>query len=227
MGKIWYLSPSCQAANVGVNGYGSEMEQMYRLALAISPHLDHAGVSFVIADRGLTLQQRVAESNRIGAAFHLAFHSNAGGSGSACGPVAYYYSDTGRALGGRLVAALLALGQKSNRAENLRQDRRLYELCRTSAPACLLEVDFHDSATGVAFLTERREEIAACIARVIIREDGKEFVPEDASCIKCRDWGLFEATGSSYRWGDAMTRQEAAAMAVRLRELVEREVMKK
>lgn len=100
MGKIWYLSPSCQAANVGVNGYGSEMEQMYRLALAISPHLDHAGVSFVIADRGLTLQQRVAESNRIGAAFHLAFHSNAGGSGSACGPVAYYYSDTGRALGG-------------------------------------------------------------------------------------------------------------------------------
>ena len=52
MNKIWYLSPSCQSANIGVNGYGSEAEQMYLLAEAIVPHLDRAGVSFHVADTG-------------------------------------------------------------------------------------------------------------------------------------------------------------------------------
>ena len=28
MDRIWYFSPSCQAANIGVNGYGSEKAQM-------------------------------------------------------------------------------------------------------------------------------------------------------------------------------------------------------
>lgn len=226
MSRIWYISPSSQQANVGIGGYGTEAEQMHRLACEVSPHLDRAGISFVIADRSLSLQERVAESNRIGAGMHLALHSNAGGNGSACGAVAYCYSDAGRAVGEALVAALRSLGQKSNRAETLRQDKRLYELRRTKAPACLFEVDFHDSAAGVAFLTTRRAEIAEQIARVIIRAEGREFVPEqaDASCQACRAWGLFDATDGAYRWNDAMTRREAAVMAVRLRALIEKEV---
>ena len=45
MNRIWYLSPSNQGANLGVEGYGSERDQMYRLVLEITPHLDRAGVS--------------------------------------------------------------------------------------------------------------------------------------------------------------------------------------
>ena len=221
MSKIWYLSPSNQKANEGIDGYGTEHEQMYLLMDAIIPHLDRAGVSFVLADRDATLAQRVKESNKIGAGFHFSLHSNAGGNGKAWGPVALYYSDAGKEFGEKLVNSLLALGQKNNRSYNTKQQKGLYELRKTKAPACLLEVDFHDSSTGVKFMTEHRAEIAKAIATVIIEADGKEFVPETAgeAADKCVSWGLLEPG----RWEDPLTREEAAVLAVRLKELIERE----
>ena len=224
MGKIWYLSPSNQGANIGVDGYGTEQDQMYLLADAIIPHLDRAGVSFVLADRNAALAQRVSESNAMGAGFHFCLHSNAGGNGKAWGPVALYYSDSGKGFGEKLVSSLLALGQKNNRSSNVTQAKELYELRKTSAPACLLEVDFHDSSTGVAFLTGRRAEIAEAIARCIIETDGKEFVPETAGeCIdKCVAWELLE----DGPWNAPLTRKEAAVLAVRLKALLEKELAK-
>ena len=224
MSKIWYISPSNQKANEGIDGYGTEHEQMYLLAEAIIPHLDRAGVSFVLADRDATLAQRAKESNSIGAGFHFSLHSNAGGKGKAWGPVALYYSDAGKEFGEKLVDSLLALGQKNNRSYNVKQEQGLYELRKSTAPACLLEVDFHDSPTGVAFLTTRRAEIAQAIARVIIEADGKEFVPETSGeCTdKCVSWGLMEPG----RWAEPLTREEAAVLAVRLKELLEKEWVK-
>ena len=221
MSKIWYISPSNQKANEGIDGYGTEHEQMYLLAETIIPHLDRAGVSFLLADRDATLAQRAKESNKIGAGFHFCLHSNAGGNGKAWGPVALYYSDAGKELGQKLVDSLLALGQKNNRSYNIKQQKGLYELRKTKAPACLLEVDFHDSSTGVAFITRRRAEIAKAIATVIIEADGKKFVPETVgeAADKCVSWGLMEPG----RWEDPMTREEAAVLAVRLKELIEKE----
>lgn len=219
MSKIWYLSPSNQGTNVGIDGYGTEKEQMYRLADAIIPHLDRAGVSFVLADGDATLAQRVTQSNSIGTGFHFCLHSNAGGSGKAWGPVALYYSDSGKAFGETLVSSLLALGQQNNRSYNVKQEKSLYELRKTAAPACLLEVDFHDSAVGVAFITQRRAEIAEAIARCIIEADGKEFVPVTAGeyADEAVRLGLFPRDA---KWQEAMTREEAAALAVKLKELI-------
>lgn len=226
MSKIWYISPSNQAANIGVDGYGTEKDQMNLLVGEITPHLDRAGVSFVVADRDSTLQTRVAESNKLGAVFHLALHSNAGGNGKAWGPVALYYSDAGKAFGQKLVTALLALGQQNNRSSNLSQNKSLYELRKTTAPACLLEVDFHDSSVGVSFLTQRRAQIGEAIAKVIIEADGKAFVPPTSGEYTdlCRNWGLFDANNGDYRWSDPLTRAEAAALAVRLKTLIEKGV---
>lgn len=225
MSNIWYLSPSNQSANIGVDGYGSEKEQMNLLVDEITPHLDRAGVSFHRSDPDITIQQRAAESNDMGACFHLALHSNAGGNGKAWGPVALYYSETGKNFGQKLVEELLALGQQNNRASNLGQNKGLYELRKTKAPACLLEVDFHDSSVGVAFLTKRRSEIAEAIARCIIEADGKEFVPATAGeCSElCLDWGLFDLS-DGLGWNAPMTRKEAAVLAVRLKELIVKEV---
>lgn len=221
MGKIWYLSPSNQGANVGINGYGTEQDQMYRLAEEIIPHLDRAGVSFVLADRNASLSQRVQASNQMGAGFHFCLHSNAGGGGTACGPVALYYSNAGKIFGEKLVSALLALGQKNNRSYNVKQEQGLYELRKSAAPACLLEVDFHDSATGVNFLTTRRAEIAQAIARCIIEADGKAFVPKTTgeACDQCVSWGLMEPG----HWEDPMTKEETAVLLVRLKEWLEKE----
>jgi N-acetylmuramoyl-L-alanine amidase len=225
MGNIWYLSPSNQSANIGIGTYGTEQKQMYLLMGEITPHLDRAGVSFCVPERNTSLAQRVAESNNMGAVFHLALHSNAGGNGKAWGPVGLYYSDAGKAMCERLVDALLALGQKNNRSNNCVRRTDLYELRKTKAPAALLEVDFHDSAVGAAFITQRRREIAEAIARVIIAADGKTFVPVTAGEYRDRavDMGLFP---TDTRWNEPMTREEAAALAVKLTELWHGEVKK-
>ena len=223
MSKIWYLSPSCQGNNVGISDYGTEQEQMYLLADAMIPHLDRAGVSFVLADRDAKLARRVTESNGMGAGFHLCLHSNAGGGGRAWGPVALYYSDAGKAFGEKLVSALLALGQDNNRSYNLKEEKSLYELRHTRAPACLLEVDFHDSEIGVEFLTRRRPEIAEAIARCIIEADGKEFVPVTPGeyADEAVRLGLFPANTP---WDEPLTRAEAAAMVMKLKTLMEKAV---
>ena len=221
MGNIWYLSPSNQAANIGVNGYGSEKEQMNLLLDEIIPHLDRAGVSFHRGDADITIQQRAKESKEMNACFHLALHSNAGGKGKARGPVAYYYSEAGKAFGEKLVAALLSLGQENNRAQNVVQNTSLYELRCTKAPACLIEVDFHDSFTGVDFLTSRRGEIAEAIARSIIEADGKNFVPKTAGeyADEAVKLGFFP---QNTKWDSPLTKDEAAAIVVKLFNLCKR-----
>ena len=215
MNRIWYISPSNQGANLGVENYGSERDQMYALALEITPHLDRAGVSFVIPEKNVSIARRVRHSNDMDAHFHLALHSNAGGNGKAWGPVALYYSEAGRDFSQRLVDALLALGQKSNRSYHVKEEKSLYELRNTRAPAALLEVDFHDSIVGVEFITKRRSEIAEAIARVIIEADGKEFV----SAGPCEELdravrlGLFPA---DTQWDAPMSRREGAHLALKL-----------
>ena len=219
MEKIWYLSPSNQSANIGAGDYGSEKQQMNLLTDEIIPHLDRAGVSFHRADPDLSIEKRVAESNKMGAAYHIALHSNAGGNGTARGSVAYYYSNSGKAIGTQLVSALLALGQENNRAENLSENKTFYELRKTVAPACLLEVDFHDNPTGAEFLISRRSEIAAAIARAIIEADGKKFVPvtNGEYLDQAVSLGLFK---SGTNWRDPITREEAAISMVKLWKLL-------
>lgn len=221
MSNIWYLSPSNQGSNVGVDGYGTERDQMYRLIWEITPHLDRAGVSFHVPEKTMKIVQRCAESNQMEAKFHFALHSNAGGSGKAWGPVALYYSDAGKEFGQKLVDALLALGQKSNRSYHVKEQKNLYELRRTTAPAALLEVDFHDSSAGVEFITKRRSEIAEAIAKVIIEADGKQFVPVTAGeyTDQAVSLGLFPRDSD---WTACLTRQEAAELAVRLKTILER-----
>ena len=223
MSKIWYLSPSNQSANLGAGNYGSEKEQMNLLLDEIIPHLDRAGVSFHRADPDMSLGDRVKESNEMGACFHLALHSNAGGNGKARGPEAFYYSEKGQELGQKLVNALLALGQENNRSSNVKQNKTFYELKRTAAPACLLEVDFHDSTDGVEFLTKRRSEIAEAIAMVIIESDQKVYVPTTNGeyIDRAIRMGLFS---NSTNWNSALSKEDAAVILMRLLDAIKKGV---
>lgn len=221
MHTIWYLSPSNQKANLGVGNYGNERDQMYLLTGEITEHLDRAGVSFHVPERTMALADRCRESNDMQAKFHFALHSNAGGEGKARGPVAFYYSSGGKALCEKLVQALLALGQENNRSSNVIRWKELFELRKTNAPACLLEVDFHDSEEGVQFLISRRAEIAEAIARVIIEADGKQFVPVTPGeyADKAVSLGLFPRDTD---WNAPMTKLEGAALAAAILEMAKR-----
>jgi N-acetylmuramoyl-L-alanine amidase len=219
MNRIWYISPSNQSANIGIGSYGSEQEQMYALALEIAPHLDRAGVSFIMPERNAALNQRVRQSNEMGCCFHLALHSNAGGRGQAYGPVALYYSETGRDFAEKLTDALLALRQHSNRSYHVKQQKSLYELRNTKAPAVLLEVDFHDSQVGAEFITSRRREIGEAIAKVIIAADGKQFIQAGPNEMleEAVRLGLF---GENPDWDAPVVCRDLAHLALRLRQLL-------
>lgn len=221
MANIWYLSPSNQVENLGVGDYGNERDQMYLLTLEITDHLDRAGVSFHVPERTMQIAQRCRESNAMEAKFHFALHSNAGGQGKARGPVAFYYSDAGKVFCEKLIDSLLGLGQETNRCEHVLQWKELYELRHTTAPAVLLEVDFHDSESGVAFLTGRRSEIAEAIARCIIEADGKAFVPVTRGeyLDQAVQLGLFPRDTD---WNAPLTKGDAAALVLGLKAITER-----
>ena len=230
MANLWYLSPSNQFENVGIGGYGTEGAQMNLLLDAVVEHLDRHGVDFHRADPNTSLEERVAESDRMGADWYLALHSNAGGNGRAWGPIAFH-GGPGRSLAEGLVRELLATGQNNNRASNVQDGSHLYEVNRPDARSCLLEVDFHDSGTGVDFLLNRREDAAKAIARAIVITDGKKWsepaVDDGASpwakpyTEQAKALGLFLGDGSGYRWKDHVTREELAAVLIRLKEKLE------
>ena len=228
MADLWYLSPSRQTENIGLGDYGSEQTQMCLLMDAITPHLDRCGVSFHVADKELTLQQRRDEANAMDAVWYFALHSNAGGGGSACGPVAFF--GVAKDFAEKLITELLATGQNNNRASNVVQNTGLYEVGQPRAKSCLLEVDFHDSQTGVDFIVNRRDDAAKAIAKAIVETDGKKWVTteEDGASgwakiftEEAKRLGLFTGDGSSgFRWQDYLTREEAAAVLIRLKNIL-------
>lgn len=150
---------------------------MNALVDAVTPHLDRCGVRYHRASRDLGIDYRPAESDRLGADYYLALHSNAGGGGAAYGPIAFYYA-AGKELAEELVAQLRATGQKSNRYQSVVQNQNLYETRMMKATSCLLEVDFHDSAEGVNFIVGRRADAAKAIAKAICKIDGTAWVDE-------------------------------------------------
>ena len=215
---IIYLSPSTQENNLYVTG-GTEEQYMNLLADKMIPYLDASGIRYVRNTPEMNAVSSIAASNAGNYDLHLALHSNAGGGGKAYGPVALYYSQTGKDFCQKLVNALLALGQKTNRSSHVTQQKSLYELRKTKAPAALLEVDFHDSSAGVEFITRRRTQIAEAIAKVIIEADGRAFVPAgpQESLEEAVRLGLF---GENTCWDEPVVRRELAHLALRLRQIL-------
>lgn len=214
MANLWYLSPSNQQKNVGIGSYGTEAEQMYLLCDAITPHLDRCGVQFTVADFETLISDRPAQANKMQADYYLALHSNAGGEGGAWGPVAYYHT-AGLPLAEALIQELLATGQKTNRWSNIYQKKGLIETKGPVAPAVLLEVDFHDSETGVDFLINRRADAAKAIAKAIVTIDGKAWTEASSTAqTEAQSLGIFPC--GDINWDVNITKGDAAKALVNL-----------
>lgn len=219
MSNLWYLSPSNQDENVGIGNYGTEYDRMRMLTNAVLPHLDRCGIRYRVARKEQNLASRKAEADSLDAYYYLALHSNAGGGGSAYGPIAFYFS-AGKELAEELITQLRLTGQKSNRASSVQGGSALYEVKMPLAKCCLLEVDFHDSREGVEFLIGRQEDAAEAIAKAIVKIDGAVWIPAEERTgeqAQAEKLGLFDAdeTGD-YRWSEPATRAETAKALIRL-----------
>jgi N-acetylmuramoyl-L-alanine amidase len=161
-----YLSASTQQHNVGVSGYGTEEDNMFKLRELTIKYLNKGGYKF-------TIEKNNNESNKFKAEIHLAFHTNAGNS-RGC-EVYYSYlnkNGTGKKLATLWYNEISPITPSKDRGVKL--DNSLYksgfqELRTTNAVAALCEFIFHTSTADVKFFKDNIDKLALGTAKAIYK----------------------------------------------------------
>lgn len=165
-----YISPSQQDKNTGPGGY-NEKEQMHLLADRVEALLkQYPEFEVYRANRNMTVSQNVTESNRLGVDMHLSLHSNASaGAPTARGTEVYIYNRGGIAekLANNIYNDLVKVVPAPGRG--VKVNPNLYELNATSAPAVLVEVDFHDNPQGAQWIMANLDKIAVAIVDGVLK----------------------------------------------------------
>ena len=185
-----YLSPSVQQFNVGYGDYGTEEERMNQVADIVQYELERNGVKVVRNDPSQNLTQIVAESNAVSPAAHVAIHSNASASGNARGGAVYVHRFGGNAE--RLAQDIFQQLEPLTPTDDFGvlegytafNGKGYYELRRTTAPAVLIEVAFHDNPEDAAFIKNNIYEIGVAIAKGILEYLSLPYRPDTPENIQ-------------------------------------------
>jgi len=174
-----YISQANQAHNAGPGGYTEKagMDAISRALAGVFKRDGRFAVKRNVAgSRVDTASENGREANAWGADYYVALHSNAGGAG-ARGTFGFYYSRSskGYALAKAIVAEVSPLSPGEGKA--LIAKPGFIELHTPKAPACLIEIEAHDWAKGVKFLTGKKSAIAEAIYRGICKGIGLKPVP--------------------------------------------------
>ena len=174
-----YLSPSVQEYNQFHSG-GTEEQYMNLIADAIEPYLIASGIEFGRNNPNKPLGDAINESNMGNYDLHVAIHSNAAPenlSGQIRGTDIYYSTNS---YYGREFAKILQNNFKNiyptpDEVEIL-PTTTLREIRRTTAPAALIEVAYHDNPEDEAWIKNNINQIAEAIALSIAEYFGVPFV---------------------------------------------------
>lgn len=162
-----YLSPSLQPFNKYLTS-GDEQYWMNVIADDMVPILEKNGITVRRNQPGMTLGQAIRESNAGDYDLHLALHSNASPpdlQGKLQGPDVYYYPYSAE---GKRAADIIADNLRSIYPTpdlvNTVATTRLAEVVKTSAPAVLVEIAYHDNAADEAWIRNNTARIAQNLA---------------------------------------------------------------
>lgn len=158
-----FLSPSTQQNNITING-GNEEYYMNLIADAMIPYLNASGIGYGRNRPEMTALQAAEEANAGNYDFYLSIHSNAAGgdfSGRVRGAEIYYYPESTE---GERAATIFA----NNYREIYPQPQfvrtipsgTLIELNKTTMPAILFEVAYHDNLEDFTWLSSNINRIA-------------------------------------------------------------------
>ena len=111
-----------------------------------------------------SIESRINEANNWGANAYVAIHSNAGG-GRGCEVFAYSKTAKGAELAKAIYAKMESITPSSDRG--VKYNENFYELNSTIAPACLVEIAFHDNAEDANWIINNRDLIGTEIAKGI------------------------------------------------------------
>ena len=144
-----YLSPSIQPYNKYLTE-GDEQYWMNRIAGDMVPMLEQNGINVVRNTPNTSLGQAIRESNAGNYDLHLALHSNAGPSNLA-----------------ELIADELRKIYPDPDLVSTVATTRLAEITKTSAPAVLVEIAYHDNAEDEAWIRNNITVIAEALTRAV------------------------------------------------------------
>jgi N-acetylmuramoyl-L-alanine amidase len=175
-----YVSPSSQEHNTGPNGYVEEI-QMNLVADVLCPELTRHGIEWMRNDTENLYYDHVAESNEYmkgysGDKYHIAIHSNAGG-GKGCTSFCYNASNLtakGTIFATNLFNRIIEISPFQGRGV---RSTTMDEVEKTTAPACLIEVEFHDNAEGASWITSHINEIAHALLLGILDTLKIAYIP--------------------------------------------------
>lgn len=172
-----YISPSNQGENVGAGKYGTEKERMEQLATSLLCWFKGNGVNAKIATLTKSLDDRIAESKKLGATIYLPLHSN-GFDGTAQRPFTVYTSGNtnSKNLASTIQTNLHALYKKTFPNATMRPiaantDGYDFKEIRSSliSPAygAYVEVAFHDNLDDANWIIDNMVNIAANIGKSV------------------------------------------------------------
>lgn len=165
-----YLSPSVQEYNPFYGG-GNEEYYMNLIADAMEPYLRASGIEFSRNRPDMTLSQVINDSNSSNNDLHLAIHSNAAPdnlSGQLSGADIYYYPTSTNARRFANIIRDNYSGTYYNPNDiTIRSSTSLGELRRTTAPAVLVEVAYHDNPQESQWIRDNINEIARSLSQSV------------------------------------------------------------
>lgn len=178
-----YISPSKQEHNIGYGNYGSEEKRMNQIADVTCRYLDETEIVYYRNSPSMTINQIVNDSNSKSPDIHFSIHSNAGGgTGAEC-----FIYDWG---GERERFARIVYDRISNitpmEDRGIKVRPNLAELRRTTAPACLLEIAFHDRPEDAIWIMNNIDLIGTELARGICEYFGVAFPEPFADFYRVR-----------------------------------------
>lgn len=174
-----FLSPSTQEYNPYLT---QETEEYYMNLItdAIEPYLEASGIDYGRNNRNNTLSQEIATSNEGNYDLHVAIHSNAAPldlAGQLTGTDIYYSPNS---FYGNEFANILQRNFRNiypnPEKVNTVPTTTLAEIRRTTAPAALIEVAYHDNPTDEQWIKDNINQIAEIIALSITEYFGVPFV---------------------------------------------------
>ena len=160
-----YLSPSTQEWNkYSTQVPTNEEVQMNLVTDQLQEMLDNNHITFFRNNRFLGFAAAIAESDALKSKYHLAIHSDAGGGE---GTTAFCFNPANTAAKGTIFAKNLykyvaPLSPGKDRGVKTGKGL-LAEVYRTKAPACLIELEFHDNTALAAWITKNHRKLATAL----------------------------------------------------------------
>ena len=210
---ILFLSPSTQEFNPYVTT-GNEEYWMNLLADEMEPYLRASGIDFVRNDPSRNAAAAIRQSNEGEYDFHLALHSNAappGKEGTLRGIDAYYYpgSDNSLRMAEILVDNLKPIYPLPDLVRPL-PTRSIGEVTRTSAPAVLMELGYHDNREDALWVENNLQQIASALVLGVTEYFGVPFLQpvEPRTGRVSVGWGRLNIRDLPTTDSDVLTRVE-------------------